>query len=170
MPIIMYSVGEIVIYGGEGVCKIDKIDKMNISGLKNDKLYYYLTPLFRNGTIYAPIDTPVRMRYAVSKEEAEDLINRIPEIPAETFTNVNVRLLSEHYQNIIKSYECEDLVKVIKSIEAKRNILLEKGKRLGSVEERFLTRAEDMLWGELSVSLGIDKDKVDSYIRERIHS
>ncbi len=164
----MYSVGDIIIYGSEGVCKVDKIDKMNIRGLNNDKLYYYLTPLYRNGTIYAPIDSPVRMRNVISKKDALALIKRIPEIPAETFSNINVRLLSEHYQEIIKSYECEDLVRVIKSIEAKRNILFEKGKKLGTVEERFLNKAEDMLWGELAVSLNMDKDKVDSYIRESI--
>lgn len=163
----MYSVGDIIIYGGEGVCKVERIEKMNIKGLKNDKLYYYLTPLYHNGTIYAPTDSPVRMRSVISKDEAEKLIERIPEIPAETFPNMNVRLLSEHYQSIIKSYECEDLVRVIKTIETKKNSLLQKGKRLGTVEERFLNRAEDILWGELSVSLGIDKNDVDNYIRER---
>lgn len=165
----MYSVGDIIIYGSEGVCKVDKIDKMNISGLKNEKLYYYLTPLYRNGTIYAPVDTPVKMRNIISKDEADALIKRIPEIPAEDFTNLNVRLLSEHYQNIIKSCDCEQLIKVIKSIEAKRNLMLEKGKKLGAVEERFLNKAEDMLWGELAVSLGIEKDKVDTYIRNTIN-
>ncbi len=164
----MYAQGEKVIYGGEGVCVIDKIDKLSISGMKNDKLYYYLTPYYRGGTIYAPIDTPVHMRYLISKDEALELIDRIPEIPAEVFKTANIRLLSEHYQSIIKSYKCEDLVRVIKAIHLKREIALENGKRLGSVDERFMNKAEDMLWGELAIALGIEKSEVDAFITARV--
>lgn len=166
----MYSAGDVIIYGSEGVCKIDKIDKMNINGIKNDKMYYYLTPLYHGGIIYAPMDTPVIMRNVISKDEALRLIDKIPEIPADICKNNNIRLLNEHYQSIIKSCDCEDLVKVIKSIEAKRAIALEKGKKLGAVEERYLNKAKDMLLGELAVSLGTDKDNVDRFIRETVNN
>ena len=112
----MFSVGEKIIYGGEGVCTIEKIDGMNISGISKDKKYYYLTPLYRGGTIYAPVDTPVFMRNLITKEEALDFIEKIPDIEADVFSSVNIRLLSDHYQSIIESYKCEDLVKVMKAI------------------------------------------------------
>ena len=138
--IVMFSVGDMIIYGGEGVCTIEKIDGMNISGVSKDKKYYYLSPLYRGGTIYAPVDTPVFMRTLISKDEALELIDKIPEIEADVFSSVNIRLLSEHYQSIIKSYKCEDLVKVMKAIYKKRQLAIEKGKRLGSVDERFLLK------------------------------
>jgi CarD family transcriptional regulator len=166
--VIVFCVGEKVIYGGEGVCVIEKIDQMRMSGIKSDKEYYYLSPLYRGGTIYAPIDTPVRMRYVMSKDDAIAFIDKIPRIPAEVFQCVNVRLLSEHYQSIIKSYECEDLVKVLKSIYEKKRIAESKGKRLGTVDERYMNKVEDMLYGELAVALDIEKNEVYSFISERL--
>lgn len=166
----MFSVGEMIIYGGEGVCTIEKIDSMNISGVSKDKKYYYLTPLYRGGTIYAPIDTPVFMRNLISKDEALALIDKIPTIEADVFSSINIRLLSEHYQSIIKSYKCEDLVKVMKAIYKKQQIAFEKGKRLGSVDERFLQKAENMLFGELAVALDIKKDEVDDFIRNKLEN
>lgn len=166
----MYNADDIIIYGSEGVCKIDKIDKMNISGIKNDRMYYYLTPLYHGGTIYAPTDTPVKMRYVISKDEALKLIERIPEIPADICKENNVRILNEHYQELIKSCDCENLVKIIKSIETKKASALSKGKRLGSVDEKYLNKARDMLLGELAVSLETDKENVDRYIRETVES
>ena len=141
---------------------------MDVRGVSKDKLYYFLTPLYRGGTIYAPLDTPVRMREVISAEEAEELIKRIPDIPAEVFKERNVRLLSEKYLNIIKSYNCEDLVRVIKTIYNKRENALVNGKKLGSVDERFLNRAEDMLHGELAVALGIEKEEVNEYIKSKL--
>ncbi len=164
----MFKPGETVIYGGEGVCTVEKIDSMDVRGVSKDKLYYFLTPLYRGGTIYAPLDTPVRMREVISAEEAEELIKRIPDIPAEVFKERNVRLLSEKYLNIIKSYNCEDLVRVIKTIYNKRENALVNGKKLGSVDERFLNRAEDMLHGELAVALGIEKEEVNEYIKSKL--
>jgi len=164
----MFSVGDMIIYGSEGVCTIEKIDCMNISGISKDKKYYYLTPLYRGGTIYAPTDTPVFIRNLITKEEALALIDKIPEIEADTFSSVNIRLLSDHYQSIIKSYKCEDLVKVMKSIYKKRQSAMEKGKRLGSVDERFLVKTENMLFGELAVALGIERDEVDDFIRQKL--
>jgi CarD family transcriptional regulator len=164
----MFSVGEKIIYGGEGVCTIDKIDCMNISGISKDKKYYYLTPLYRGGTIYAPVDTPVFMRSLITKDEALDLIYQIPNIEADTFTSLNIRLMSEHYQSIIKSYKCQDLIKVMKAIYKKQQIALKKDKKLGSVDERFLQKAENMLFGELAVALSIERNEVDSFIRNKL--
>ena len=164
----MFKEGDLLIYGGEGVCRVEKVDKLNISGMKNDKLYYYLTPYYRGGTIYAPVDTPVHMRYLISREEALELIAKIPEIPAEIFKTTNIRVLSDHYQSIIKSYNCEDLVRVIKAIRLKRQVALDNGKRLGTVDERFMDKAEDMLWGELAIALDIPKEDVNAFIEEQV--
>ena len=38
----MYSVGEKIVYGENGVCTVIKVAPLEISGASKDKLYYYL--------------------------------------------------------------------------------------------------------------------------------
>ena len=45
----MYSVGEKIVYGENGVCTVIKIAPLEISGASKDKLYYYLAPLIGTG-------------------------------------------------------------------------------------------------------------------------
>ena len=41
----MYSIGDKIIYGENGVCTVEKIEPLVMSGAPKDKLYYYLSPL-----------------------------------------------------------------------------------------------------------------------------
>ena len=70
----MFQVGELIVYGGEGVCRVEAVGPITMSGVKSDKPYYTLAPLYRMGKIYAPVDTTVLMRPVLSRKEAEDLI------------------------------------------------------------------------------------------------
>ncbi len=165
----MYEVGSKIVYGSEGVCTIEKIDNLNIKGISKDKMYYYLSPVYSGGTIYAPVDTPVKMRQVISKSKAIEFIKLIPEIPAQEINTTNTRELTEHYQSIIKTGECYDLVRVIKAIFNRRLQAMEKGKKLGSVEEKYFNKAKDMLYGELAVSLDKEKSQVEDYITQMIN-
>ena len=64
----MFAVGDYVIYGYEGVCRIDEIGSPGVSGFDRGRQYYRLTPHYRGGTIYAPVDGRVRMRRVISRE------------------------------------------------------------------------------------------------------
>ena len=76
----MYSVGEKIVYGENGVCTVIKIAPLEISGASKDKLYYYLAPLIGTGVYYSPVDSGAFMRPVISREEAEALIDAIPGI------------------------------------------------------------------------------------------
>lgn len=160
----MYQVGEMIVYGGEGVCRVDAVGRLNMSGISKDKLYYTLSPLYREGKIYTPVDTPVFMRPVISREEAEELIRTIPEIQAATCTERNLRILTEHYQSLIRSHQCVDMIQLIKAAYERRQAKRSQGVKPGQVDERYLKRAEDLLYGELAVALGIPRDEVCDYI------
>ena len=162
----MYQVGEMVIYGGEGVCRVEAVGKLHMSGVSKDKLYYTLSPLYRDGKVYTPVDTPVFMRPIISKEDAEALIRSIPDIQAATCTDRNLRILTEHYQSLIRSHECADMVQLIKAAYEKRQERKSQGSKPGQVDERYMKRAEELLHGELAVALGIPRDDVAGYIAQ----
>lgn len=160
----MYQVGEMVIYGGEGVCRVEAVGRLQMAGVNRDKLYYTLSPLYRDGRVYTPVDTPVFMRPVISKEEAEAFVRTIPTIQAAVCPDHNLRLLNERYQALIRSNQCEDMVQLIKAAYERTRGRTSQGGKPGQVDERYRKRAEELLHGELAVALGIPREEVGDYI------
>ena len=71
----MYSVGDKIIYGENGVCTVSKIAPLEASP---GKLFYHLEPLIGSGIYYTPVDSGAFMRPVNSRAEAEALIASIP--------------------------------------------------------------------------------------------
>ena len=104
----------------------------------------------------------------ISREEALALIDRIPAMTAEVYENANLRFLNEHYQQCLQNYTCADLLQLIKDVRAKRCRMIERGKKLGLVDERYMKRAEEMLHGELAVALGMTREQVPQFISDAL--
>ena len=165
---MLYEVGQCIIYGSDGVCKVESIGPLEMRGVRKNVDYYTLVPVYQTGKIYAPIDSETYTRPVMSRQEAEQLIAEIPDIPVEVYENSNPRLLGEHYQAYLKSHDCRDLIRVIRAIYAKNQTVTARGRRLGQVDERSFKQAVDMLHSELAVALGIGKDEVEGYITEAL--
>ena len=161
----LFGIGDVIVYGGEGVCRVESIGVPPLTGVNKQRQYYTLKPLYREGKIYAPVDTEMFMRPVISREDADALILRIPEIEPEIYENSNLRFLNEYYQKKLQNYSCEGLIKLIRSTRAKRELMISRGKKLGLVDERYMKRAEDMLHGEFAVALEIERSAVPHYIR-----
>jgi CarD family transcriptional regulator len=167
----MYQVGDVVVYGGiTSVCRIANIAVLNFSGSDDgSKLYYVLKPLYQDCLIYNPVDnTDVFMRPVITKDEAEKLIDMIPEIKAEAFDGRGLKEINEHYGAIIKTRDCAKLIELTMSVYVKKQVEPGFKRRYGTAENTFMKQAEDMLWGELAVALDIPKKQVPEYIAARI--
>ena len=70
----MFVAGDLVVYGGEGVCRVESIGPSGLAYDDGTRLYYHLTPLYRSGTVMTPVDTGVLMRSVITREEALALI------------------------------------------------------------------------------------------------
>lgn len=160
----MYQAGDLIIYGGEGACRVEAVGTIDMAGASKEKPYYTIQPLYREGKIFVPVDTAVFMRPVITREEADALIRRIPDIEGEVYENRNLRMLNEHYQTLLQTHDCEDMLQLIKAVYAKQKETLAAGKKPGLVDERYMKRAEDILYGELAVALDIPKDEVFTYI------
>ena len=164
----MYQIGDLIIYGLEGVCRVKKVGPIDMRGAKEGVDYYTLSPLYREGTIFTPVDTTVHTRPIMTKEQAQQLVDQIPQIPEEIYENSNPRLLSEHYQVSLKSCDCVELVRLIRAIYAKGRSAAEKGRKLGQVDKRSMKRAQEMLHGELAAALNIPVEQVEGYIGRQV--
>ena len=167
----MYSIGEMIMYGGTGVCVVLDITTVKLSSTDQPRSYYVLKPLYQSGTIQIPVDnTKVPIRPVMTRSEAEELVDCIPGIPASICYEKNLTALRNHYQQQINTYDCRDLVRLTKSIYAKKKDAESRQKKIGMTDEKFLRRAEDLLFGELAVALDIGREEVRSYISDRLQS
>jgi len=164
----MYHIEDLIIYGSVGVCRVDAVGIPDIPGVDEERTYYTLCPLYQNGKIFTPIDTSVFMRTIITYAEVQRLIFLIPSIEENVYNNKSQRLLENHYQEYMQTHDCTNLIKVIKNVYSKKVITVDQGKKLGQIDERFMKKAEDLLYGEFAVVLGIPKENVKSYIEDRV--
>ena len=129
----MYQVGQLIIYGGEGVCRVEAVGALAMAGVKRDRPYYTLTPLYRPGRIYTPVDTTVFMRPILSREEAEALVRSIPDIEAASCSHRNPRILGEYYQEMMRTRSCHSMVRIIKMAQHKGQARRARGSKPGQV-------------------------------------
>ena len=160
----MYSVGDVVVYGSHGPCRVEAVGP--VQGAAG--LCYTLRPLFTDCVISTPVEGKVPMRPVLSREEALALIDSIPRRVPEVFHSRSAILMAEHYGAALRTQECGDLVDLTMSIYRKRETA--EKRRLGAVDERYMKRAEELLFWELSVALDIPPDQVQPFIEERLAS
>ena len=163
----MFDAGELVVYGCSGVYRVESVGKPDISGC-GDKDYYTMTPVFGTGTSYVPVDTTVFMRKVMSADEADRLIESIPQITQTQFCERNPKAIKEHYLSALKSHDCTVLVAMIKEIYLKGEKAKSSNKKLSRIDQQYMTQAEDLLYGELAVALGIPKEDIPHYIKKKI--
>lgn len=162
----MFAPGDLVVYGGEGVCRVEKIGPAAIPGADKTKLYYTLLPLYRTGQVITPVDTRVLMRPVMTEEEALALIKTLADLEPDAGPAGNPRLLKEHYQSVVASYDCAAMIRLIRAVACKQKCALDRGKKPSQLDERYLKQAEDRLYGELGAALKIDRSEVAAYIRQ----
>ena len=69
----MFNIGDYIVHGRNGVCKVVDITHIDMSGADKDKLYYALVPMkSEDSKIFYPVDSDkVVMRPIVTKKEAD---------------------------------------------------------------------------------------------------
>ena len=164
----MFATGDLIVYGGTGVCRVEGVETPKMKGTDGKRQYYMLKPLYQDGTIMIPVDTKIFMRPVISAKEAEALIDMIPSVRAEAYHDRNFTQLAAHYEQSIGTHDCSDLVELIMSIYAKKQYVESQNRKFGQVDARYMKRAENLLYGELSVALDMPMDDVRGYISERV--
>lgn len=164
----MFSVGDTIIYGNHGICKIAGIQDMTIDS--NTRPYYVLKPVFENGsTIYFPVGNTAaerKMRRILSVEEVYTLIREMSDEDNIWIENEIER--KESYRNILTGSDRSALVKLIKTLYLHEQELKGSGKKLHVSDEKFLKDAEKTLNDELIFVLNIEREEVLPFIQEQI--
>jgi len=160
--------GEYVVSGSKGVCVVENVTTLDISGVDKEREYYILKPVYMAGsTIYVPVDTAEEsMRKVLNREEIQQLICLIPEI--QPISTTNDKLLEQEYRSCLKANRCEDVIRVIKTIYLRKQKRLAAGRKVTAVDTKYFRMAEENLYGELAVSLDMSRADVEQYITEEL--
>ncbi len=143
----MFQTGDLIIYGSTGVCEVTGIQPSKFPG--EEGLYYTLSPRYSSETIYIPVDSPVFMRRVISRDH---------------------RQMAEQYEASLKTHDCTELLRIIKTAYLKTRRSVQSGRKPGQTDQRYLKRAETQLYGELAVALGIQPDEVKGYIEKSVRT
>ncbi|MBR6403330.1 MAG: CarD family transcriptional regulator [Eubacterium sp.] len=166
----MFDVGDYIIYGSNGVCKITNVGPMKVSGLSKDKLYYTLIPCYiRDSEIFTPVDNErVVMRKVMTKDEAVRFVDGIKAIGKLKIIEEKKR--ENEYRQAILSCDPKVLVELMKTIKERMDARLADGKKITASDAKYFHIAEEGLFGELAISLKLEKEKVKDYIKQNVEA
>ena len=165
----MFKKDQLIMCGGHGVCRVVDVTGNPIDRLDKVRKYYVLEPVFEKGsTVYTPVDNDkVIMRRIMNKDEAEELVGRITEIDTVWIQEEKSR--EQMYKEAIRTYDCQSLVQIIKTLYLRQQSRLKEGKKVLSSDEQYLRKAEELLYSEMSLALSIPKNEVETYIKDAVH-
>lgn len=162
----MYQVGQYVIYGSEGVCRIEEIGHPALSGLDKNQEYYRLTPYYRGGTIYAPVGGRVLMRPVITRDALEALLPTLPTLAPLDDIPANGKLAAAYYRSVLAEHSCLRLLQLCKALYQKQVALSQLRRSINSTDLRSWKAAEEMLYGEFGFVLGMPPAQVRTYLSD----
>ncbi len=163
----MFNVDDYIMYGKTGVCKVvDITNEKFINGEK--RKYYILSPIYNNDTIIKiPLDNDkVPMRKVISKGDMTALINDIPNMEILWIDDEKKRIAQ--FETMLKSGQCEELIKLIKSIKFSKKYARSIGKKLEKTDRDIMKEAERLLTEEFAIILNVYPNEASSYILSQI--
>ncbi len=154
----MFERGQLIIYGGNGVCRIEDIVIRDTPILGQRETY--VIRLASGLTAYIPTDSSVYMRALVSEEEALSVIRDFPGILPKVIPASNSKALADQYRAIIAKHDLREMICLYKSLRQKLRQSIESGKKPGTMDERFSTQALDAVLEELCAVLSRERQEL----------
>lgn len=164
----MFEIGDYIVCGNNGICKVENIGTIDIPDVDPDRLYYILQPVMTKASVvYIPTDNEkIVMRKMITAKEAEALMEAIPEV--ELIDAVNDKQREECFKECLRQHDCGEWIRMIKTLYVRRKERLERGQKVTATDARYLKLAEDNLYGELSLALGKEKEEVEDFLSKRL--
>lgn len=167
---MQYNKGDFVVYGTNGICKVDDIQRMTFPMETEEHTYYVLKPIAsRTSTLFVPDhkeELVSKMRYILNKEEIDAILSGAVGVEMQWITDKNQR--ADTFRRILRDGKTEELLCLIRCIYARKTELMEKGKKLTSSDDGVLNSAEKLVREEFAFALGISEDEVVDYIASKI--
>jgi CarD family transcriptional regulator len=154
-----FDVGDKVVYPHHGAATIEKREKVEAFGKKQD--YLILRLAYGDLTLKVPADNAdeIGLRDVINDEEVEEVFAVLRKKEARMPTN-----WSRRFKNHVEKLKSGDIYQVA---EVVRNLTIrEKDKGLSAGEKRMLARARQILVSELTFALAVDEETAEDRLDE----
>lgn len=164
----MFEIGDYVVNATNGICRISEIVELDMSGDKTLKSYFLLRPIEEeHDRVYIPVDNAdKRIRKVITVDEAQAVIDRIPEQEALVITSEKER--ETRYKEAVRSCEPDMVVSLLKCLHSRNEERTKAGKKSTAVDERYWKMAENNLNAELAFVLEKDKQEIKEIIHKML--
>ncbi len=164
----MFSVGETIVYGTNGVCEIKEISRMKFGAAVGE--YYVLSPVNApKSVLYVPTGNEKlagKMRPLLS---SSDLYAVIDDAASDALPWISDDAGRKNYcDSVVKAGDRRELMRLISMLYLRREELKNNKKHFHNIDAQYLKTAERMLNDEFSYVLGIPTDDVPEFIRLRV--
>lgn len=164
----MYQVGELLVYGVHGVCRV--LDEEQRTVDRKKVTYLVLEPIGQEGAKFlVPTHNAAAMaklRPMLQKEELEALLES-PEIREEAWIADENRR-KQLYRELIGSGDRERLLAMIQLILRHKEEQLAAGRKCHLCDDNFLRDAEKLIIGEISVVMEVNSEAAKTFLREKL--
>ena len=164
----MYQVGELVVYGMHGVCRVVSEEERLVD--KKRLHYLALEPLSNvNSRFLMPTQNAsamAKLQPVLSKEELEAMIASEEVKNGEWIREENQR--KQTYRELIGSGDRRKIMRMVHTIYRHKADQTALGKKSHLCDENFLHDAEKLLIGEISIVLHLEPEQARAYIHKNL--
>jgi CarD family transcriptional regulator len=166
----MYQVGDQLVYGSHGVCRIVGEEKRRVD--RKTVAYLVLEPIAQEGTkYYVPVHNEVAMNKlhpVLTPEEMERLL-RSGEIRSVGW-NRDENARKQSYRELISSGDRVALMRAVCSLYRHRKEQIQAGKKVHQADENFLRDAERVLAIEIGVVMNLPYNQALAYLQKELNA
>jgi len=160
----MYKINDVVVFRRD-VCKIVGKHRSDFTG---DQCYILVPYYNQDGSVRMQVPIANKgghLRDLITKKQIEDLIQNTPDL--ETLANKPANMKSQ-YAALLKTDELSDLVRIIKTSYGRNKARMEQHKKLASIDDEYLQKAEKYLYDEISVALNMSFDESKQFFESEV--
>ena len=164
----MYQVGEYVVYGVQGVCKVLGKEKQMVNRKRTE--YLVLEPLAKGASkFYLPTQNPSAMGKLcplLSRQELTALLES-DEINRDCWVDEE-NLRKQQYRDLMAAADRLSLMQMLRGLYRYQAELMEAGKRIHLCDDNFLRDAERLLCSEIALVMEMSTDDAKQFLRGRL--
>jgi CarD family transcriptional regulator len=164
----MFEIGNLVMYGIHGVCKIVDKELRTIDRKKME--YLVLEPVNQNSSrFYVPSGNPnamAKLRRLMTRQELETLLVSGDIRQPCWIEDENLR--KQHYRDLVSTGDRVALLRMLYTLYRHRESQLSSGRKFHLCDENFLRDAQRLIETEFAAVLQIPTTEVHAYVMEKL--
>lgn len=161
----MFEIGQWVMYGIHGVCRIAGTEKQLVNRKRSE--FLVLEPLSKaESKFYLPLGNPTalaKLKPVLSEDELRALLSS-PEVREDNWIDEESRR-KMYYKELITRGDRKEILQTIYALYRYKAAQMEAGKKFHLCDDNFLRDAEKLMSSEIALVLEMTMEQARDYLR-----